>query len=165
AAPGREGRRGAPPVQVPGPPDNGFAALDGGEDEGDRPPGVGLGGMFPDAPRREGFNGKAGRSAKLPRAPKGKQRNPLRDDVEERLPKARRGREAALAEPGFPRARAEDDRGGISAVTIFLIVFAVLLLGAGGAGVWAWNEGYLNLDSVFANKPAAVASTETPAAA
>src|SRR5690606_41291684 len=70
---------------------------------------------------------------------------------------------SAVAEAGFPRARVEDERGGISAVTIFLIVFAVLLLGAGGAGVWAWNEGYLNLEPVFGNKPAAVASTETPA--
>lgn len=34
-------------------------------------------------------------------------------------------------------------------VTIFLIVFAVLLAGAGGAGFWAWREGYINLDQMF----------------
>ena len=159
----REARGETAPVQIPV-QQNGFAAVED-EVEDERPARVGLGGMFPDAPRRgDGPSAKAGRNAKPPREPKGKQRNPLRDE-EERAPKARRGREAAVAEAGFPRARAEDDRSGISAVTIFLIVFAVLLLGAGGAGVWAWNEGYLNLDSVFANKPAAVASTETPAAA
>lgn len=70
------------------------------------------------------------------------------------------GREVA-----FPRARAEDERSGISAVTIFLIVFTVLLMGAGGAGVWAWNEGYLDLDSVFANQSnqPVVASAAAPA--
>ena len=159
----REARGETAPIQIPV-PQNGFAAIEEDEEE-ESPARGGLGGMFPDAPRRDGLNGKAARNAKPPREPKGKQRNPLREPDEERAPKARRGREAAAAEAGFPRARAEDDRGGISAVTIFLIVFAVLLLGAGGAGVWAWNEGYLNLNSVFANKPAAVATTEAPAAA
>lgn len=79
-------------------------------------------------------------------------------------PPAGRGREANRAEAGFPRARAEDERGGISAVTIFLIVFSVLLLGAGGAGVWAWNEGYLNLGSVFDNRPAQAVASATPTA-
>lgn len=77
---------------------------------------------------------------------------------------AGRGRDAHRAEAGFPRARAEDERSGISAVTIFLIVFSVLLLGAGGAGVWAWNEGYLNLGSVFDNRPAQVVASAAPVA-
>jgi len=152
----------------PQPVQNGFAH-DEADDEDERPARVGLGGMFPDAPRRgDAPQGKAGRNAKPAkpaREPKAR-RSPF-DEQDEPAPKGRRGRDAgngAFAEAGFPRARAEDERGGISAVTIFLIVFAVLLLGAGGAGVWAWNEGYLNLDSVFANKPAAVASTQTPAA-
>lgn len=70
------------------------------------------------------------------------------------------GREVA-----FPRARPEDERSGVSAVTIFLIVFTVLLMGAGGAGVWAWNEGYLDLDSVFSNQNSqpVVASANAPA--
>lgn len=134
------------------------------DDEDERPARGLVSGMFPDAPRRnEAPHGKAARPAKPQREPK-----PAREARAERAPVSRRGRETgregSFAEAGFPRARAEDDRGGISAVTIFLIVFAVLLLGAGGAGVWAWNEGYLSLDSVFANKPAAVASAAQPAA-
>lgn len=132
-----------------------------------------VGGMFPDAPRRlEGPQAKAGRPAKPEREPKPAReaREPKRNaraERPERSPKGGRGRDAGrdgFPEAGFPRARAEDDRGGVSAVTIFLIVFSVLLLGAGGAGVWAWNEGYLDLDSVFASQPAAVASTQTAAA-
>lgn len=88
-------------------------------------------------------------------------------------PKARTKPEARKAskpvgggrEVAFPRARAEDERSGVSAVTIFLIVFTVLLMGAGGAGVWAWNEGYLDLDSVFSNQNSqdVVASANAPA--
>ncbi|KKC40917.1 hypothetical protein WH87_01790 [Devosia epidermidihirudinis] len=54
---------------------------------------------------------------------------------------------------------ASDDDSGFVAVsstprsgaglTIFLIVFAVLLAGAGGAGFWAWREGYVDLDQMF----------------
>ncbi|WP_108397889.1 hypothetical protein [Devosia submarina] len=52
-------------------------------------------------------------------------------------------------------------------VTIFLIVFAVLLLGAGGAGFWAWREGYINLDQMFGQaepvtETAAVSPSTTP---
>ncbi len=66
-----------------------------------------------------------------------------------REPKAAKGR-GELPAAAFPRARAEPERG-VGAVTIFLIVFAVLLLGAGGAGFWAWREGYINLDQLFAH--------------
>jgi hypothetical protein len=111
-----------------------------------------VGGMFPDAPRRA--DGPAEKPARQPK-PQREARQPARRGRES-------NRESAFPEAGFPRARAEDDRGGISAVTIFLIVFAVLLLGAGGAGVWAWNEGYLNLDSMLGGKPAVVADA-TPA--
>ncbi len=55
--------------------------------------------------------------------------------------------QAARAFDGVPRAQPE--RGGMGAVTIFLIIFAVLLAGAGGAGFWAWQEGYINLDAMF----------------
>jgi hypothetical protein len=48
---------------------------------------------------------------------------------------------------GVPRAQAE--RGGLGAVTIFLIIFVALLVGAGGAGFWAWQEGFINLDAMF----------------
>src|SRR5690606_4385977 len=52
-------------------------------------------------------------------------------------------------EAGFPRARAEREGSGLGAVTIFLIVFAVLLVGVGGAGYWAVTQGYLDLSSMF----------------
>lgn len=55
--------------------------------------------------------------------------------------------QAARAFDGVPRAQPE--RGGMGAVTIFLIIFSVLLAGAGGAGFWAWQEGYINLDAMF----------------
>ena len=60
-------------------------------------------------------------------------------------------------EPAFPRARPEDDRGGIGAVTIFLVVLAVLLVGAGGAGYWAVSQGYLDLGSMFRSNASVVA--------
>ncbi|HEY9010181.1 MAG TPA: hypothetical protein VIN06_04140 [Devosia sp.] len=159
----REARGETEPIAIPLPKKNGAAdpIEDDEDDEGVAPSRPALGGMFPDAPRRGDKGGRAAKPAREPKAKRGS-----RAEQMERGPKSRRGaeRESAFAEAGFPRARAEDERGGISAVTIFLMVFAVLLLGAGGAGFWAWNEGYLNLDSVFANKPAAVATTTTPAA-
>ena len=74
-------------------------------------------------------------------------------------------RDVRPAEQAFPRARAEDDRRGIGAVTIFLIVFAVLLVGAGGAGIWAWREGFINLDTMFGRgAPATEQAAVVPAA-
>lgn len=86
---------------------------------------------------------------------------------------ARQGGPRREAESVFPKAREEEvRRGGMGAVTVFLIVFVVLLLGAGGAGFWAWREGFINLDQMFgratpATEQAAVApvgggSSETP---
>lgn len=43
----------------------------------------------------------------------------------------------------------EDQRGG-NAVTIFLLLFALLLAGVGGAGYWAWREGYIDIETMFA---------------
>ncbi|MBL8593581.1 MAG: hypothetical protein JNK01_12920, partial [Devosia sp.] len=88
-----------------------------------------------------------------------------------REPRAKKQRDA---EPNFPRARGEDERRGLGAVTIFLIVFAVLLLGAGGAGFWAWREGFIDLDQMFGRgapttqqaaitTPTAESATEAPA--
>src|SRR5690606_36609266 len=65
--------------------------------------------------------------------------------------------ESEYEEPAFPRARPEDDRGGIGAVTIFLVVLAVLLVGAGGAGYWAVSQGYLDLGSMFRSNASVVA--------
>ncbi|MET3899605.1 hypothetical protein ABIB57_003567 [Devosia sp. UYZn731] len=34
-------------------------------------------------------------------------------------------------------------------LTIFLVVFVLLLAGVGGGGFWAWREGYVDLDQMF----------------
>jgi hypothetical protein len=61
----------------------------------------------------------------------------------------------------IPRARPE--RGGLGAVAIFLIIFAALVVGAGGAGFWAWQEGFINLDTMFGKgTPVAAAATPQP---
>lgn len=79
---------------------------------------------------------------------------------------ARQGGSRREAEPAFPRAREEGERRGMGAVTVFLIVFVVLLLGAGGAGFWAWREGFINLDQMFGRGPQTQQqATNTPAAA
>jgi hypothetical protein len=50
-----------------------------------------------------------------------------------------------------------------SGLTIFLIVFALLLAGVSGAGYWAWREGYIDLEQMFGSSSAAVATAETAA--
>ena len=59
--------------------------------------------------------------------------------------------------------QADADRGGISALTIFLFVFVILLAGVGGAGFWAWREGYIDLDALFAPSAPAIVATDTGA--
>ena len=76
--------------------------------------------------------------------------------------RGRDNRDAGL-DNGFLRARAEPDRGGgMSAITIFLIVFAVLLAGVGGAGYWAVSQGYVDLSRMFS--ASAPSETAEPAA-
>jgi hypothetical protein len=66
-------------------------------------------------------------------------------------------RQSSRAFPdGMPAGRQE--RGGLGAVTIFLIIFVALLAGAGGAGFWAWQEGFINLDAMFGKGTPAVAT-------
>lgn len=75
---------------------------------------------------------------------------------------------AALASPaaddsddaGF--ADAPGQRGG-AGLTIFLVVFAFLLAGVGGAGFWAWREGYVDLDQMFGQAQTPVADVAAPA--
>jgi hypothetical protein len=69
--------------------------------------------------------------------------------------------QAARAFDGVPRAQSE--RGGMGAVTIFLIIFAALLIGAGGAGFWAWQEGFINLDQMFGKGTPVVTTAATDA--
>ncbi|WP_172124102.1 hypothetical protein [Devosia sp. 919] len=47
-------------------------------------------------------------------------------------------------------------------LSIFLIVFAVLLVGVGGAGFWAWREGYVDLNQMFGQASTAVAEAPEP---
>jgi hypothetical protein len=65
------------------------------------------------------------------------------------------------ADPAFARA-AEPERGGGNAITIFLLVFLGLLVIAGGAGFWAWREGYIDFNSMFGRT--AEVATKGPAA-
>ena len=77
---------------------------------------------------------------------------------------ARQGGARREAESAFPKAREEGERRGMGAVTVFLIVFVVLLLGAGGAGFWAWREGFINLDQMFGRGPVTEQVAVTPVA-
>lgn len=88
------------------------------------------------------FGGERDDKPAKPDRPGAERDRPRRRDVP---PRTRERNESP-----FQRQHSDYERGGISALTIFLGVFAVLLVGAGGAGVWAWQEGYLNLDQMFA---------------
>ncbi|MDP1730032.1 MAG: hypothetical protein Q8L54_02415 [Devosia sp.] len=106
----------------------------------------GIGKMFP-----------GGRGAE-PAAKPGRRTKPAKPAREARPAKGRGNREVTFAETGFPRARPEAAGEGTGAVTIFLVVFAVLLAGAGGAGFWAVNQGYIDLQAMFGGRPAAQAA-------
>lgn len=67
----------------------------------------------------------------------------------------------SVVERGFPRIQGERQSGG-NALTVFLLVFVLLIAGAGGAGYWAWHEGYINLEAMFANKAPVVEETAAP---
>lgn len=57
----------------------------------------------------------------------------------------------------------DGERRSGAGMTIFLIVFALLLVGAGGAGFWAWREGYVDLDQMFGRaEPTVTETAETP---
>ena len=73
--------------------------------------------------------------------------------------------QAARAFDGVPRATPER-RSGLGAVSIFAIIFSVLIVGAGGAGFWAWQEGFINLDQMFGKStPAVTTAAAAPVAA
>jgi len=73
-----------------------------------------------------------------------------------------------MADQGFARAPVERERGGGSAVTIFLLVFLALLVAVGGAGLWAWHEGFIDFDAMFGKSQTVTAQASsdnsTPAA-
>jgi len=119
------------------PRSNGFADVEIDEDE---------------PPRRNGLlSGRNAADLALPRSEReGRNSRPAKEFATPR-------RSSTRAFPdGLPRAQSE--RRGFSAVTIFVVIFAVLLLGVGGAGFWAWQEGFLNLDAMFGKGTPAVAA-------
>ena len=82
----------------------------------------------------------------------------------ERADRAERtDRNPFVVDGGFQRPQVDTDRGGISALTIFLFVFVILLAGVGGAGFWAWREGYIDLDALFAPSAPAIVATDAGA--
>ncbi len=62
-------------------------------------------------------------------------------------------------ESGFAAAEAETRSG--AGLTIFLVVFALLLVGVGGAGLWAWREGYVDLDQMFGRSQPVTETAQT----
>jgi hypothetical protein len=70
---------------------------------------------------------------------------------------------AAAGEAGEERPKRS---GGFGAFTIFLVISVLLLGGGGVAGYWAWREGYIDLNALFAQgqtQPTTeVAEAETP---
>ena len=133
------------------------AANDDLDDEDERPNG-----------KAKGFAGMMqGRKAARPQPQPAPARQAKASVQETRGPAARRGRDrdTSFDPSAFPRARAERERGGMSALSIFLIVFAVLLAGTGGAGYWAVSQGYLDLGTMFAPGATATQAATTPAAA
>ena len=100
-----------------------------------------------------------GRSADMP-VLKGEQRDLKTPRPAKEFATPRRQSSRAFPD-GVPAARQE--RGGLGAVTIFLIIFVALLLGAGGAGFWARQEGFIKLHAMFRKGTTVVASAATPA--
>jgi hypothetical protein len=65
--------------------------------------------------------------------------------------------EEASDDASFAASQLETRSG--AGLTIFLVVFAILLAGVGGAGFWAWREGYVDLDQMFGQAQPAVTDT------
>ncbi|VAW18577.1 hypothetical protein MNBD_ALPHA12-1111 [hydrothermal vent metagenome] len=63
-----------------------------------------------------------------------------------------------LDKDGFPTGVDEEKTG--NALTIFLVLAIVLLGIVGGGAYWAWREGYVNLDALFAANAPATTSNE-----
>lgn len=65
----------------------------------------------------------------------------------------------AAADDSFEKLPPQRSGAGL---TIFLVVFAILLAGVGGAGFWAWREGYVDLDQMFGQAQTPVAEAPAP---
>ena len=78
-------------------------------------------------------------------------------DYERAISALAAGKPSITEDPGFAAVPVEPRSG--AGLTIFLVVFAILLAGAGGAGFWAWREGYVDLDQMFGQAQAPVTET------
>ncbi|WP_375452766.1 hypothetical protein [uncultured Devosia sp.] len=84
----------------------------------------------------------------LDREARGEATRPLPDLPAATLHKV--GGDNADDEPGDASFAAVPQAGRSGAgLTIFLVVFVLLLAGVGGGGFWAWREGYVDLDQMF----------------
>lgn len=92
----------------------------------------------------------------LDREARGETTAPAPADVPEADTKADQPAERA-DDPVFAAVDAQTRSG--AGLTIFLVVFALLLVGVGGAGFWAWREGYVDLDQMFGGQTATVTET------
>ncbi|WP_404402474.1 hypothetical protein [Pelagibacterium halotolerans] len=69
-------------------------------------------------------------------------------------------------EEAAPATEDTEKSGGFGALTVFLVIAIVLLAGGGAGGYWAWREGYIDLDTIFAQSggdattPAEVAQSD-----
>ncbi|HZY50943.1 MAG TPA: hypothetical protein VFE64_14325 [Devosia sp.] len=109
-------------------------------------------------PRKNGFFN--GRAADMPML-KGETREIKSPRPAKEFATPRRQSSRAFPD-GMPRAR--EERSGLGAVTIFLIIFVALLVGAGGAGFWAYQEGFINLDAMFGKGAPVATAAATPLA-
>jgi hypothetical protein len=111
-------------------------------------------------PRKNGFFN--GRAADMPML-KGEPREIKSPRPAKEFATPRRQSNSRTFPDGMPRAR--EERSGLGAVTIFLIIFVALLIGAGGAGFWAYQEGFINLDAMFGKGAPVTTAAATPPAA
>ena len=77
--------------------------------------------------------------------------------VADRMFAAPKSNAGASDDSGFAPAPAAPRSG--PGLTIFLIVFVILLAGVGGAGYWAWREGYVDLNQMFSQAQPTVNET------
>ena len=81
------------------------------------------------------------------------------EQAAERILAATRERVDAVDDANFGAAATARTGSGL---TIFLVVFAVLLVGVGGAGFWAWREGFVDLEQMFGQaQPMVAEATDT----
>lgn len=90
---------------------------------------------------------------------------PEADGIEETIGEAESGAAASVPPEEMTAPAAEETRsGGFGALTVFLVIAIVLLAGGGAGGYWAWRQGYVDLDAVFAQSGNNTAATPTETA-